>query len=209
MPALDFPSSPTLNQVYTANGRSWIWNGSSWNAYFATNNYVLKSETGSLGPTNLWIGAGEFIPRTTSGCGVNSLESSTNKINYDVLEFDAGNVEYAQVARVFPNNYTGSPITFNAYWTATGSSGSVVWQLGARAFADDNMIDQAIGAAQNVADAFITGNDLHITATSPAITITGSPLTGKLIVFEVSRLATTGTDTLAIDAQLIGVSINY
>lgn len=30
MAALDFPASPTLNQVYTANGNSWIWNGTSW-----------------------------------------------------------------------------------------------------------------------------------------------------------------------------------
>lgn len=29
---LDFPSSPTLNQVYTANGKSWAWNGTSWMA---------------------------------------------------------------------------------------------------------------------------------------------------------------------------------
>lgn len=28
--ALDFPSSPTLNQVFTSGGRSWIWNGSQW-----------------------------------------------------------------------------------------------------------------------------------------------------------------------------------
>lgn len=30
MAALDFPSSPTLNQIYTANGRTWLWDGSSW-----------------------------------------------------------------------------------------------------------------------------------------------------------------------------------
>jgi hypothetical protein len=28
--ALDFPASPTLNQVYTAMGRSFIWNGTVW-----------------------------------------------------------------------------------------------------------------------------------------------------------------------------------
>lgn len=33
MAALDFPTSPTLNQVYSANGRSWIWNGTTWNPY--------------------------------------------------------------------------------------------------------------------------------------------------------------------------------
>lgn len=33
MAALDFPTSPTLNQVYSANGRSWIWDGTAWNPY--------------------------------------------------------------------------------------------------------------------------------------------------------------------------------
>jgi hypothetical protein len=31
MAALDFPASPTLNQVYSANGRSWMWDGTAWN----------------------------------------------------------------------------------------------------------------------------------------------------------------------------------
>lgn len=30
MAALDFPSSPTTNQVYTAGGRSWTWDGTTW-----------------------------------------------------------------------------------------------------------------------------------------------------------------------------------
>lgn len=30
MAALDFPASPTLNQVYTAGTLSWTWNGVSW-----------------------------------------------------------------------------------------------------------------------------------------------------------------------------------
>lgn len=30
MAALDFPASPTLNQVYTSGTLSWTWNGTSW-----------------------------------------------------------------------------------------------------------------------------------------------------------------------------------
>ena len=35
MAKLDFPASPSPNQIYTANGRSWIWNGISWKVYNA------------------------------------------------------------------------------------------------------------------------------------------------------------------------------
>ena len=42
MAALDFPASPTLNQVYTANNQSYQWDGVSWV---------------SLPPTNLTLGA--------------------------------------------------------------------------------------------------------------------------------------------------------
>lgn len=30
MAALDFPASPTTNQVYSANGKAWVWNGTVW-----------------------------------------------------------------------------------------------------------------------------------------------------------------------------------
>lgn len=30
MPALDFPSSPSNGQVYTAANKSWTWDGSKW-----------------------------------------------------------------------------------------------------------------------------------------------------------------------------------
>lgn len=30
MAALDFPSTPEVSDTYTANGRTWVWNGESW-----------------------------------------------------------------------------------------------------------------------------------------------------------------------------------
>ena len=33
--AIDFPNSPTLNEVFTVGGRSWQWNGSVWGLYAA------------------------------------------------------------------------------------------------------------------------------------------------------------------------------
>jgi hypothetical protein len=37
--------------------------------------------------------ASEFIPRTTSGCGIDSVETATNRINRDLLLFDPGTLD--------------------------------------------------------------------------------------------------------------------
>ena len=161
------------------------------------------------GSTNLFIGAAEMIPRTTNGCGVNSLESSTNKINYDVLEFDAGTIEYAQFIRVMPNNWNAGTITFKPIWTAASSSGDVVWQLSGRAYANDDAIDQATGTGQTSTDTLTATNDICIGPASSAITLGGTAANGNPIIFEISRQATSGSDTLAADARLLGIEISY
>lgn len=63
--ALNFPSSPTLDQVYTSSGISWRWNGYAWDAFnpydtirrFATSGSFLYcgiALTGSSEAENVW-----------------------------------------------------------------------------------------------------------------------------------------------------------
>ena len=164
---------------------------------------------GSGGSTNLWIGAGEMIPRVTTGCSINSLESTTNRVNYDVLEFDAATAQYAQFSRVMPTNWNAGTITFKPHWTAASGSGNVIWGLQARAFANDDAIDQAFGTAQTSTDTLTAAADLDIGPASSAITIAGSPASGNLVIFQLYRDAAAGGDTLGTAAQLIGVEITF
>ena len=47
---LDFPTSPSVNDIYTANGKSWLWDGVSWKAY--NSGYTgSKGDTGTTGYT--------------------------------------------------------------------------------------------------------------------------------------------------------------
>ncbi len=51
MAALNFPSSPFLNQVFTANGKSWRYDGTSWKTF-----YVLGVPSGGTGNTSYNLG---------------------------------------------------------------------------------------------------------------------------------------------------------
>ena len=165
--------------------------------------------SGVGGARSIFIGAAEMIPRTTTGCGINSSETSTNKVNYDSLEFDTATQEFAQFIRVLPDNWSAGTITAKFLWTADSGSGGVVWALAGRCLADDDALDTAMGTAQQVADTLLTAGDMHITGATPAITLGGTPAVGVPIIFEVKRVPSDGSDTLAVDARLLGIVITY
>ena len=48
--AINFPDNPALNETYTANGRSWIWSGTVWNAVSTP---LAVGPTGPTGPSGL------------------------------------------------------------------------------------------------------------------------------------------------------------
>jgi hypothetical protein len=162
------------------------------------------------GATNLWIPASAWIPRTTGGCGVDSREiGATNRANVDELLFDTATEEFAQALVVMPSNYNNSTLTARFYWTATSGSGGVAWGLGGRAYGDDDALDQASGTRQVVTDTLITANDVHVTSATSAITIDGTPAANKAINYQISREVGNASDTLAVDARLLGVEIIF
>lgn len=59
--AINFPSSPTLGQVYTYAGRSWEWNGQGWQAYPG------PALVGPTGPTGSTGGSGPTGPTGAGG----------------------------------------------------------------------------------------------------------------------------------------------
>ena len=110
-----------------------------------------------------------------------------------------------------PSDWNGGTVTARFYWTATGTStNGVVWALQGRSYADLETIDQAYGTEVAVTDAHsATALQMQISDATAAITLGGTPAAGELVMFRVSRNVADGGDTLAVDAMLIGVMINY
>ena len=110
-----------------------------------------------------------------------------------------------------PSTWDAGTITATHFWTAaTGASAAdtVEWETAARAYANDDAIDQAAGTAQVISDAVLAVGDMHITSASPAITIGGSPVTGQPIRVTVSRNVG-GTDDMTEDAKYFGVLLTW
>ena len=64
MAALNFPTSPTNNQIYTANGKSWRWDGISWKTY-----NTLSISGGGTGLTSISAG-NAFLSSNSAGSGL-------------------------------------------------------------------------------------------------------------------------------------------
>jgi NADH dehydrogenase/NADH:ubiquinone oxidoreductase subunit G len=160
----------------------------------------------------MFLSAGAGVPKTTAGCAsAATTELTTNKQNFKTLDFDASTEEHADFALALPSDYDGGTMTAQVFWThaATTSDFGVVWGLEGRCFANDDAMDQAVGTAVTVTDTGGTTTDLYVTAATGAITWGGSPAAGQLIILTVFRKAADGSDTLAVDAKLIGVQLNY
>jgi hypothetical protein len=164
------------------------------------------SATGGGGTDQpLFFDAAEFIPRTTNGCGISSEETATNRINRDLLTFDAGAIEYAQKGFVWPAGWATATATF--LWKASSGTGSCVWAARMRIFSDGDAEDQAMGTAQAVTDAAASANTHRQTAATAAITPGGIVTSGRHCILEAYRDATNGSDDLSVDALLIGVGL--
>jgi hypothetical protein len=159
----------------------------------------------------IWLPAGAFTPTTTNGAASASQELATNDVMVTGYDFSASTDQKIQTMIAMPKSWDEGTVTAQVLWksAATAGTGNVIWGVRALALGDDDAMDAAFGTAQTVTDAFIAANDLHITSTTAAITASGSPAEGDLLVVEVYRDADAGGDTYTQLARFIGLRLFY
>jgi len=153
--------------------------------------------------------SGAFVPRTTNGPAIASTESTTNKVMNEVYDFDPDADEFIQVKWAMPDVWDKGTVKIKFYWTASSGSGDVIWGAQAVALGNDDAIDTAFGTAQVVTDTLITALDVHTSSATASITVSGTPVLGDIVYFQIYRDADAGGDTLAVDARLLKVVIQY
>lgn len=209
--AANRPVAPILNTntlglfFATDTGELSAWNGVSWIEDIAG---VNSSST--IGKQAIYIGAGAMRPSATGGCAaLAGIASAANQPDIVTLDFDPTTQEYAQFSVVMPEKWNGGTVTFVPHWShaATTVNFGVVWDLQGVAVADDGAIAVAFGTAQTSTDTGGTTNDLYKGPESSAITVAGSPAGGQMVFFRFSRVTGNGSDTMAVDARLHGITL--
>jgi hypothetical protein len=171
----------------------------------ADSRYVLRTE--SL-VHSIYVPASAMVAQTTTGAAVGLNESTTNDIMRSSLDFDASTIEYAQFQIAMPNSWNEGTVTMQFYWEAA-NTGDVVWGGQGVCISNDDTMDAAFGTGVTVTDSVTATTDLMVTSATAAITLAGTPTAGDLAVFRVYRNASSGSDTCAVDARLLGVKLNF
>jgi len=159
----------------------------------------------------IWVPAALMKGTTTNGAAAGNVELATNDLQMDYFAFDDGTEEFVTWSMPMPEDWNLGTVLAKFYWYgATGcqAADTVEWEIAGGSRANDDALDAALGTAQVISDAVTADGDLQITATTPAITIGGTPAKGEMVIFKVSRNVG-GTDDMAEDALLLGVWIQY
>ena len=165
----------------------------------------------SAGKESIWIPASAMYPSTTNPCAdLAQVETTALRPDLKVLDFDASSDEFAQFTVAFPKSWNEGTVTFQPFWTVTGTNtGTVAWQLGGIAVTSDATINTAFGTL--VAPAALahsgTSNDLMVSVESGAVTIAGSPSTDDVCFFQINR--DISADAQSGDARLIGIKLFF
>ena len=163
------------------------------------------------GKETMFVPAVAMYPSTTNPCSdVEQVETTALRPDLKVLDFAADADDFAQFAIAMPKSWNEGTITFQPFWTVTGTNtGTVAWQLAGVAITNDESINTAFGTqVATTALAFSgTSNDLMVSAESGAVTIAGSPAANDMCFFQINR--DTSADDQTGAARLLGVKVFF
>ena len=164
-----------------------------------------------VGKESIWVPATAMYPSTTNPCSdLTQVETTALRPDLKVLDFATGADDFAQFTVAFPKSWNEGTVTFQPFWTVTGTNtGTVAWQLGGIAVSNDDSINTAFGTlvATTALAHSGTSNDLMVSVESGAVTIAGSPAAADMCFFQINR--DVSADNQSGDARLLGIKLFF
>ncbi|NOY30812.1 MAG: hypothetical protein GXP28_11785 [Planctomycetes bacterium] len=126
-----------------------------------------------------------------------------------VLDFDDTTDEKALFHAVLPSHYSGGQLLAVVTWTSsTATTGDVQFRVEATRLSSGANLDTlpAIDGSGNVTSSAPTTSGQLVVSETPPISV-GGAVAGDLALIDLTRLASTGTDTLAGDTEVVLLEI--
>tara|TARA_R110002051_G_scaffold304147_1_gene373352 strand:- start:656 stop:2059 length:1404 start_codon:yes stop_codon:yes gene_type:complete len=164
------------------------------------------------GKHTMWIPSSAMTPLTTNGCSdLTLVEMTATRPELQVLDFAADAPDYAQFTVAFPKSWNEGTVTFQPFWTVTGTDGGGVnWTLTGISIADNGIINSGYPSAATQASKAHSGtsNDLNVSVESGTLTITNAAV-DTVTYFKIARNTADGGDDQTGVARLIGIKMFY
>lgn len=178
---------------------------------------VLTASGGGGGGGNLPynMSADFFRPTKTDGCGdLDQVEFIASvQPNMVYLPFAAGVDTFAEaMIAVMPANWNATNVSFRILWAhpETTTDFDVVWAVKCRQVQPGQLVAGGFGTEVDVTDTGGTANTYYLTD-AIAVVPGGTGSVGALssLYISVSRKGTDGADTMAVEARLLGVFMEW
>jgi hypothetical protein len=158
------------------------------------------------GKQSIWVPAAAMYTSGSPSTGVLNVGGAIAQY----LAFDPTTTEFAFFNVASPKSWDAGTLTAEFIWThpATVTNFGVQWACGAAAFADNTAFAN-VYVSQNVVDTGGTTSNIYRSPETAAIDPGNTQAKQDLLAFFVAREATSGSDTLAVDAYLVGVMLHY
>jgi hypothetical protein len=200
--AIDFPNSPTVDDIFTVAEKSWIWDGSAWKVYF--------------NPPVMYV---QDTPPSVPKTGDQWYESDTGQhfVYYDSIWVETGSAITTNVnandlsGTTLASNVTGSSLTSTGTLTSLAVTGDVTVDTSTfKVDATNNRVGigtASPGATLDVQSASITPT-IHATNSSVgnALTVTGNASVSNTL--SVTQGLYVDTNLIATDSTNNRVGIN-
>jgi hypothetical protein len=177
--------------------------------------FFPTGNTGATGPStqgkhSVFVAAPSMW-KNNSAAGPSQGQFAIVSANVNYLAFDPTTLEDAFFTLATPKSWNLGNITIRFYWlhSATVTNFAVLWQAYIAAYSDNEAITGSTFAQiASLVDTGGTTNNLYISAESTGTSFSGAT-TFDFLNFIIRRLGSDGTDTLAVDALLLGVLVTY
>jgi len=170
-----------------------------------TDTVFLKS-----GKHSIWVPSSAMTPLTTNGCSVlTQVEMTAGRPELQVLDFAADADDFCQFTVAFPKSWNEGTVTFQPFWTVTGTNtGTAVWNLTGISVDDNYAINSGYPsiAATGAKAHSGTSNDLNTSPESGALTITNASV-DSVTYFRLSLDTSSSSQTGTV--RLIGLKLFY